>query len=184
MNSIEFNTLLKNIHNAKFLEKLYNYYFSRIVLYISQKYNNSELIAQDVAQEFFLYLIKLEKKPFIKNPTAWVYTCCDHIVIKKLKKETLTTPLFEEALITESLTIEEDLYGIFYDTIKQFDIVTQQIIKLVYIYGYSKEETAKELQLKSSTIRQKHRRAIKKLKSFYKDVTKNDFSMPYIKEEG
>jgi len=183
MNSIEFNTLLQNIKNVKCLEKLYNYYFGRIVIHVSQKYKNGEKFAQDVAQEVFFYLINLEKKPFIKNPNAWVYSCCDHIAIKKIKKDEGMVALTEETVIAQPIILEEELYGSFYDVISQFDETTQQIIKLVYVYGYSKEETAKELHIKSSTVRQKHSRAIKKLKKMSIDVTKIKDNTPYISKE-
>ncbi len=53
-------------------------------MFIRRKYEGGINIEQDVAQEFFKYLLNLEKIPYIKNPTAWVYTCCDHIALRLL----------------------------------------------------------------------------------------------------
>ena len=50
--------------------------------------------AEEIAQEFFLNLLKRKNIKIIKNPTSWVYTSCKNIIIKnhsKLSKEILVS---------------------------------------------------------------------------------------------
>ena len=88
MNQFEFNYHLKKINTKNdSLETIYNFYYGRIIMFIRRKYEGGINIEQDVAQEFFNYLLNLNNLPYVKNPTAWVYTCCDHIALRLLKVE-------------------------------------------------------------------------------------------------
>lgn len=172
MNCIEFNYHLKKANNSyTSLKVIYNYYYGRIILFITQKYNGGDYIAKDVAQEFFLYILNLKKIPYINNPTAWVYKCCDHIASKILKTER-TYDEIDENFIASDLYIEDTLYGDLDVYVKQLDEITQKIIKMIYVDGYKAREVSKFLDIKYGTIRQKHARGIKKIKSLQKSVTK------------
>lgn len=172
MDSKEFNKLLKKISKSdRAFEKLYNFYFSRVVRYLSIKYN--QMLAEDAVQEFFMKLNELAQRfEYIEQPTAWVYRCCENIAKNKLRQdkkyayiEVLDERIFEQCY-------EVELYGELYDAIKKLDLSSQVVIKMHYSEGYSYLEMADILNENYNTIRQKHSRALKKLKNFLKDVTK------------
>lgn len=178
MNHIEFNYHLKKLHtNNDSLEVIFDFYYSRIIIYISDKYEGGDKIAQDVCQEFFQYLIKMDYKDYINHPTLWVFKCCDHIALKLLKTERKYCKI-NNNYETEDLVIEDTLYGDLDIYIKQLDETTQLIIKMIYVYGYRAKEISKLLGIKYATVRQKHSRAIKKIKNLYKTVTKSQKNSP------
>ena len=85
MNKREFRKLILRINqDERAFEKLYNYYFGKIVYSLSLKYG--EALAKDVTQEFFLKLIN---NPHIANgvehPNAWMFTCCENLAKNKIK---------------------------------------------------------------------------------------------------
>ena len=171
MNEIEFNFLLKTLHsNSHSVEVLYNYYYSRIIIHIRKKYGS--VLAEDVAQEFFNDLLDEKTFPKITHSTAWVYTRCENIAKRKIGSESkylYTSELTEAA--EEDTLYKEEMYGDLYYAIKQLNSDEQVIVEMYYWEGYKLKEIAKVLDMKYSTIKQKHKRIIKKLKNFYPDVT-------------
>ena len=166
----EFNIHLKKLKTSgESIEELYKYYYKRIVLHIGCKF--SEDIAEDVAQEFFNNLVNAKNEyEYVEFPTAWVYKCSENIAKRKLQKENIYAELTEEIaceeVADEDMKYGDELYGDLTLAIKSLDKLTQEIIKMVYVQGYSKVEVAEILNIKESTIRQKHRRGIKKIKKF------------------
>ena len=167
MTSREFNRHLNRITtDEKSLEYIYDYYYGRIVLHIKSSFSQGESFASDVAQEFFLYLINGKPKPYVTYPTSWVYKCCDNIALKILKSQNVFVELNENIVADTCPTpIDTSLYGEFEAIIGDLDDTTQKIIKLLYIDDYSYKEIAKILGIRYGTVRQKHSRAIKKLKN-------------------
>lgn len=171
MNAKYFNNLIKKIHNeSNAIELIYNYYFSRVVRYLSIKYN--KFLAEDAVQEFFIKLKEFAKQgEYIEFPTAWIYKCCENIAKNKIKQEYKYTYVKEVDELAFEQIYEEELYGELYHAIKSLDISVQRIIKMHYWEGYSFIEIAHETNENYNTIRQKHRRALKTLKKLVKDVT-------------
>ena len=102
-------------------------------------------------------------------PTAWVYKCCDNIALKILKSQDVFVELNENIVADTCPTpIDTSLYGEFEAIIRDLDETTQKIIRLIYIDDYSYKEIAKILGIKYGTVRQKHSRAIIKLKNYLK----------------
>lgn len=171
MDSKEFNKLLKKINkNSRAFEKIYKFYFSRVVRYLSIKYNQA--LAEDAVQEFFIKLQEhAQHCKYIECPTAWVYKCCENIAKNKLRQDKRYTYIekLDEMIFEQRYEVE--LYGELYEAIKKLDISSQKIIKMHYSEGYSYLEMAHIFNANYNTIRQKHSRALKKLKNFLKDVT-------------
>ena len=88
MDAKEFNRRFKNASKDKqsFL-KIYEEYYSKIVLHISVKFDDS--IAHDIAHDFFCKLIegKFEQVGSVASPTAWIYKVCDNLAINSFKKD-------------------------------------------------------------------------------------------------
>ncbi len=166
MNSLEFNKCLKKLELH--FEKVYRYYYPRIVIFISKKYNGGKNIAHDVAQEFFMYLMKKEAQiSYIRNPTSWVYKCCDNIALKMLKVDRSFVALQEEIVATNIDKPSHD-FSEYEDMIYKLNSDEQEILNLIYLYGYNYKEIAVKLNIRYGTVRQKHSRAIKKIKKFKK----------------
>ena len=168
MNAIEFNRLINCIKRDKTaFERLYNFYYPKIVLHIHRVYPNVD--AEDIAQEFFVIITKMPRMKWIKRPTSWVYTMCRNIVKKAfrdIKECSIDDNLFEVSWPKSFLDVEENI------EIKQqiddifliLDNETKQIFILYYWEGYSFKEIAEILNIRAGTIRQKHSRALQKLK--------------------
>lgn len=166
MKEREFNGLLKKIHcDSRAIETLYFYYYPRIVRHIGIKY--SFIIAEDVAQEFFLQLIqKCDKQEYVKYPTSWVYTCAENIAKRKIQSESKYTYLLQETVAAKKDDIFNKLFA--EDILKYLNKTEQQIIYLYYWEGYNQTEISNILKLTHSNVRQIHSRAIKKLKKWLK----------------
>lgn len=171
MDSKEFNKLLKKINKSdNALEKIYKFYFSRVVRYLSVKYN--KMLAEDAVQDFFIKLYDLAQRlEYIEHPTAWIYRCCENIAKNKLRqdKKYAYIKVLDERIFEQCYELE--IYGELYDAIKKLDISSQKVIKMHYSEGYSYLEMAHILNENYNTIRQKHRRALKKLKNLLNEVT-------------
>lgn len=171
MNAKDFNGLLKKMRkDGNAFENVYNYYFSRVVRYLSLKFN--KFLAEDSVQEFFVKLKDIaEQGEYIEFPTAWIYKCCENIAKNKIKQEYKYTYVEELDELAFEQIYEEELYGELYHAIKSLDFSAQRIIRMHYWEGYSYIEIAHETNENYNTIRQKHRRALKTLKKLVKDVT-------------
>lgn len=163
MDAYTFNLLLNKIHHdADALKALYSYYYSRIVLHLQNQFN--KYIAEEAAQQFFLQLTKNNKNyPYVKYPTSWVYACCENIAKRLTFKDDRDLPLVE-TLPDRNIIAEEEVFGDLYDLISQQDILSQQILKLHFVDGYSLKEISEILNINYSNIRQKHSKTIRKMK--------------------
>lgn len=171
MDAKEFNKLLKKIcgdDNA--FEIIYKFYFSRVVRYLSVKYNS--VLAEDATQEFFINLKSLaERYEYIEQPTAWVYKCCENNAKNKVRQNKRYTYIEELDELVFEQRYEEEIYGDLYEAIKRLDSSSQKLIRMHYFEGYSHLEIAQIMNENYSAIRKKHSRTLKKLKKLLKDVT-------------
>lgn len=165
MTKEEFNGYLKKIkYDKKSLDRVYSYFYPRIIMHIKRKYPMVQ--AEDIAQEFFLNLMNYDNQNFIYNPISWVYTSCDNLIRKNHNKEFEIIELekcniVHHEFVLENLIINEKMEEIF-KKIKDDD--TKKILYLYYWEGYNLKEIAVLLNKNKSTIKQKHYRAIKLLK--------------------
>lgn len=110
----KFNLILKQCErDNKAFETLFDFYYPRIKLHIHKKFPDA--CADDVAQEFFLQLMKSHGFKYVQNPTAWVFACCDNIAKRMLIGESATLPL----LVSENYSVSEDLV----ETLHEKDIL-------------------------------------------------------------
>lgn len=167
MNVDEFNYLIKKVnHDKAALISIYDHYYPRIVMHIAAKYPT--LHAKDIAQEFFLNLLKIQQKKIILNPTAWVLTSCDNIAKKILKTRNKVICLQDNIL--DSVKSPIDIIDTYIESdyirelFKDLNPDSQKIFYMYYWEGYNLREISKKLGIKLSTVKQKHSRGIKKLK--------------------
>jgi len=167
----EFNRLLKLSDQSKSaLEKLYSFYFTKIVYYLGRTYGKT--LAEDVAQEFFLTLKDVaDKQEYISSPTTWVYRCCENIAKRKISYESRYMSLTNEIVDNDKFS-KELIYGDLYDEINKLNKLDQDIIELFYWEGFNLREIAEKLQVKPALVRKRHVRIIKKLKKIFLSVTK------------
>ena len=160
----EFNNLLRKIDgDQSALERLYRFFFPRIVRHVSLKFDSE--LASDVAQEFFVNLVRIgPKQNYIEYPTSWVYACVDNIAKRRLSYENRYVQLSEnEELksIPNNLGLKEEIE----ELLQNLDDLSRQIIMLFYWDGYNQNEIAKMLNLTPSAVRKRHSRALKTLKA-------------------
>lgn len=163
-----FNKYLHDLENFSSYEALYKYYFKRIVFHLSRTYGLQ--IAEDAAQSFFSDLKFIAaKQSYVEFPTSWVYKCCENIAKRLISKENKYAEIGADVSCSSSYD-ERELYGDLYDEIKSLDDISRNIIMMYYWEGYGLYEVSKLLGINYNTVRQKHRRALKKIqKCFYKE---------------
>lgn len=172
MDVLEFNLLLNRaLTDKSAFSTLYKFYYPRIILHIRRTYPKVD--AEEVAQEFFLNLMKRKSYQFVKNPASWIYASCKNIIIRNHSKtekeiavvqENFGSPFSEtlRGLNFERLFENADLVERIFASID--DETAKKIIYLYYWEGYNLREIAAILKMKTSTVKQKYRRAIIKIK--------------------
>lgn len=172
MDVFEFNLLLNRaLTDKNAFSTLYMYYYPRIILHIKRTYPKVD--AEEVVQEFFLNLMKRKSVRFVKNPASWIYASCKNIIIRNHSKsgnEIAVEPescdgQFSETIkrMNEERLLENaDLVERIFASIG--DETTKKIIYLYHWEGYNLREIAKLLNIKTSTVKQKYRRAIIKIR--------------------
>ena len=162
----EFNNCLTKIkYDRNSFLKIYDYYFPRIVLHIRRKYPRAS--AEDIAHDFFVNLYNIKILRYVHNPTSWIYAACDNLVKKYFSKVDMIDinqcQIIDNRTILDQIEITENMKKIF-DVLE--DSTSKRIFYLYYWEGYNLREISEILELKKSTIKQKHARGIKKLKIF------------------
>lgn len=138
----KFNLILKQCErDNKAFETLFDFYYPRIKLHIHKKFPDA--CADDVAQEFFLQLMKSPGFKYVQNPTAWVFACCDNIAKRMLIGESAKLPL----LVSENYSVSEDLVEteILNDQAKRvFDALGDDCTKKIfYLYLLGRLQSAR-----------------------------------------
>lgn len=157
-----FNKYLQNLDDFASFEGLYKYYFKRIVFHLSRTYGMQ--VAEDSAQIFFSNLKTIAvRQDYIENPTSWIYKCCENVAKRLISKENKYEEIGEN-VACDSQFDERELYGELYGGIKSLDEVSQKIILMYYWEGYGLYEISDLLNINYNTVKQKHRRALKKMR--------------------
>lgn len=146
------------------MRELYDFFFHRIVLHISYKYKNSD-IGEDIAQMFFVKLLKMEGVCEITNPLAWVYKICDNLAKDYFETDSRFKKTFSrDATAPSSDPLKKVIFSEYEEQLNQLDATTRQIITMKIFDGYDLKEIAEALNLRHSAVRQKYSRGIKMLK--------------------
>ncbi|MBR2971051.1 MAG: sigma-70 family RNA polymerase sigma factor [Clostridia bacterium] len=161
----EFNICLRRIKtNVKAFNRLYKFYFPKIVIHIFVIYKNKNL-SEDVAQEFFMKLMEMQEFNYITYPNSWVYTIAENIAKNIIAKE---KKYFAEPIDNIKISVNDEyayyLYGDYWEKLNELDEQTRKIIIMKIFEGYRYKEIADKMNLKVDTVRQKYSRGIKKLK--------------------
>ena len=165
-----FNKLLKDIHDPCAFDTLYKFYYPKIVRHIISKFRRKDL-GEDVAQEFFIKLIRLEFE-YVRRPASWIYVSCDNIARDFLNNDKKYNMAFTEDEKKSEEAFEHLIFGEFRDTIKSLEPDTYEIIVKHYFEGYSLKEISEITGMNYNTVRQKCSRGLKKLKEISKKRNK------------
>lgn len=162
METKEFNRHLKNAYSSKnAFTKLYDEYYSKIVLHICVKFDNS--IAQDIAQTFFYKVIAGDFKnlEYIKNPIGWIYKVCDNIAINTYRKEAKYVSLsdFEFEYYKEDIDNILDIKNL----MNELDAFERKVIYLHFFEGYTLKEISHNIGIKYDNFRKRYSAILKKL---------------------
>lgn len=167
MNTFLFNYYVKRARfDSAAMEKLYNYYYHRIVLHIGLRFGVN--FAEDVAQDFFQQLkYKQLKDEYIEFPASWIYKCCENIAKKYYNQQKKYLELQLNYFSNEQLLFNEDNI-VLYNAISKLEDIEQKVIYLYAWEGYSFREIAVIVNRKYSAVRLRYYRALKKLKKSIK----------------
>lgn len=157
--------------NEKNLEKLYIKYKDWIYS-IAYSFLKNEEDAEDIVQNIFLKLQKLDKEKLPKqNEFTWLYTVTKNESINLLKKNCKIID-YEDIDIPDNLNITnkviaDDEYNFF---IKHLDTLERKIVNLKLISGLSFKEISNNLNMPVGTIEWKYYKSI----NFLKTLMSND----------
>lgn len=165
MNAKEFNKHLKSADSNRLaFVKLYEEFYSKIVLHIALKFNHS--IAQDIAHDFFCKIVegKFKETNTIEYPTAWIYKICDNLAINTYKKDAKYVSLadFEFADHAQNIDNLLDVTSLF----ENLDMFERKVIYLHFFEGYSLKEIAASLNIKYDNFRKKYGSILKKIRKY------------------
>ncbi len=157
--------------DTKALEMLYNdtrTYVYRFALSILK--NSSD--AEDVMQDTYININKYAKNYNPRNkPMSWILTIAKNLCLNKLKsnkkKQSVDLKEIEESIGSSN---NESYNKLLLKTIiESLEDEERQIFILNSIDNYKFREIANLLDLKLSTVLSKYHRAMKKIRSIYKD---------------
>lgn len=166
MNKKEFNRYLKSADcNHLAFVKLYEEFYSKIVLHIALKFNYS--IAQDIAHDFFCKIIegKFNDTKTVEYPTAWIYKICDNLAINTYKKEAKYVSLADFEFVDHAQNIDDllDVAQLF----ERLETFEKKVIYLHFFEGYSLKKIALSLNIKYDNFRKKYGAILKKIRKYH-----------------
>lgn len=167
MEKRRFNRLLKKIkRDEKAFDAIYDFYYKRIVYHLSRNYGKE--LAEDIAHEFFLKLIKNNKEyNKIEKPTSWVYRCCENLAKTAIKKKSYNMPI-EDNAVKSNFDFANIRNAEIRETISALDEISKKIVYLHYWEGYAFSEVAEIVGLSYDAVRQRHKRLKKYLSKVLK----------------
>mgnify|MGYP002521277377 CR=1 FL=1 len=166
MNKYVFNYCLKNIKNENCFKTIYDFYYERLSIYITRKYNIRDM-SEDIVQECFITLLNLKEVKFIEFYNTWLYKICDNLTLQALIKENSETQKAVDTLNSSEFAedwsdkIYADDFGCFQEAINKLDKITKDIFYLYYVFAFTQKEIADILNISYANVRQKHRRGKK-----------------------
>lgn len=160
MDAQKFNYILANYKRDKqcFIE-LYEYYYHRIVFHVGWKFGKE--VAEDVAQDFFVKLMRIELDHPVEYPTTWVYTVADNIAKSFIKKFKTYDELTGDEFYEFSTDVSER--EMLKTASNELDLLDKTIITMYYWEGYSLKEIASITNNSYEMIKKRHARALKKM---------------------
>jgi RNA polymerase sigma-70 factor (ECF subfamily) len=128
-------------------------------------------LAEDITQDVFVTLVQNREGANSPNPAkikSWLMTCTKNTalnMIRKRSREAGESPENLENLESASTSDKSDLE--FFAMLDCLDDTDRQIVTLHIVSGLKHHETARVLELKPGTVRQRYARALKSIKEEY-----------------
>ena len=169
MNSITFNRCLAQIKTSESaFREIYEYYLPKIKYHLKFRFGD-QVDFEDVAHDLFTRLIRMEKPPWVDNPTAWVYKICDNIALDAIKQKSGFTAIDERTAISAQAQVDYERVeenSAFFAVLRNIDSEDAELVKLIIWDGYNIKEAAKIIGVSHGAARQRYSRALKKLKMY------------------
>lgn len=158
MNSKKFNKLINSITDEICFRELYNEYYDIIIKYALYIYK-SITIAEDIAQEFFEYLLTHKINSYIEKPNAWIYAIVKNQYSKYSTPHIpLNESLYYNSILDDELTTEIKL------ALDKLPAEDKEIIIMKWFYGFSLIDIALIKNRSKEAVWKQHQRSLKKLK--------------------
>jgi RNA polymerase sigma-70 factor (ECF subfamily) len=135
------------------IEELFQQYKDDVFRFALSILRNVHL-AEDVTSEVFLSLMQTAN---VVKPKPWLMTAAKNAALNAIAKQRHDTD--ESELLTQGVTDEYKIE--FFAMLDCLDELDRQIVTLHIVNGLKHNETAKVLDMKAGTIRQRYTRALK-----------------------
>lgn len=143
------------------LESLFGRYYSDLVSFIRAKYRKQHVCAEDIAQDAFLRLQRIENIQSLKNPRAHLYKTASNLAIDQFRRNKLMEKYLsfhhektdeDRGNTPEKITELEMKLSILDKKLYELPPKCRQAFILHRVHGYSYKEIAKELSVSVSSI--------------------------------
>lgn len=176
---------MKPLDNQIFVERLFCKYRSDLVGYLKLKFSRQKDCAEDIAQDAFIRLQRLNNVDAISNPKAHLYKTADNLAIDYQRRETLksnyllkvgTGPADEASEDTplRRLKLDRQLSHLQL----RLEELPKNCRKSLYLHrlqGLSYRDIAKELGVSVSSVEKYLMRALKHCKEVLEESNSNGF---------
>ena len=154
MTSKEFNHCLKLIveGNRDGIEKIYEHYYSKLVLTVDLDANDRSF-AQDVVSNLMLSIFRnASHYSYIKSPDSWMYKAAKFAFInyKKSNKKYVYTEFIDD--VYPKVDRKLDLKIEVANALRRLTPRQREIVQLHFVYGMKIRETAKIVGVSISTV--------------------------------
>lgn len=172
MDAPEFNIVIRHLHKEGNLAKLFEEFYPNLVKILSKKFGRS--VAEDAVQLVFSKLAEENYSgKYVDRPMSWMLTCCmnraRNIVLADGKYVFVES--IKDIIVAEDFSVEDRL-----ELHEVLEELTEEEQRIVYLHIWDKftfGEIAEFMSSKESTIRQKFRRALKRMEKIYKNLSRN-----------
>lgn len=166
-------------HDEKGMEYLFTRYYKPLVIWAASFLNDLPK-AEDVVQDFFIKLWEKENGRNLQPQTlrSFLYTSVRNLAYDRIEKK---DPLKNASDIQhferrweEYDTFEEEVFSFLKHEIEQLPDRSREIIKCIYLKGFSYKETANQLGISVATVNTLLVNALKKIRQNCSD-SRNKF---------
>ncbi len=153
--------------------RLFEYYYSGLVIYADHFLNNLES-AEDIVQSVFVRL--WENRTSINSSSIRFYllnstrnSCIDQIRKKETRDKYISRQIYQSGHFTNDFWAEHELEKMIETAIEKLPLRCQEIFKMSRVDGLKSKEIAQKLQISQRTVETQITNALKILRKELKD---------------
>lgn len=147
--------MMKENEELDFYQAIYRFLYQRV---------NSEVVAEDLTQEVFFKLAKLEDRDIIKSNRAFIFTIARNTLTDFYRRDKPSVEYDENSYTAEVLEKEDnEISSCVLSMMRGLSSEEANLLMKVDYEGLSQKELSQDLEVDYTTLKSKVQRARKKL---------------------